>query len=83
MLDYHRFQEFLKGEIRRDDKIVDSNNEVVDKADLSKVPIPVTPGYFAIEKEVPKVTSTPETVEKDYTVDFYEIGKIKYRDIKN
>ena len=65
-----------------DDKIVDSNNEVVDKADLSKVPIPVTPGYFAIEKEVPKVTSTPETVEKDYTVDFYEIGKIKYRDIK-
>ena len=65
-----------------DDKIVDSNNDVVDKADLSKVPIPVTPGYFAIEKEVPKVTSTPETVEKDYTVDFYEIGKIKYRDIK-
>ena len=65
-----------------DDKIVDSNNDVVDKADLSKVPIPVTPGYFAIEKEVPKVTSTPETVEKDYTVDFYEIGEIKYRDIK-
>lgn len=65
-----------------DDKIVDSNNDVVDKADLSKVPIPVTPGYFAIEKEVPKVASTPETVEKDYTVDFYEIGEIKYRDIK-
>ena len=64
------------------DKIVDSNNDVVDKADLSKVPIPVTPGYFAIEKEVPKVASTPETVEKDYTVDFYEIGEIKYRDIK-
>ena len=64
------------------DKIVDSNNDVVDKADLSKVPIPVTPGYFAIEKEVPKVASTPETVETDYTVDFYEIGEIKYRDIK-
>ena len=64
------------------DKIVDSNNDVVDKTDLSKVPIPVTPGYFAIEKEVPKVASTPETVEKDYTVDFYEIGEIKYRDIK-
>ena len=64
------------------DKIVDSNNDVVDKADLSKVPIPVNPGYFAIEKEVPKVASTPETVEKDYTVDFYEIGEIKYRDIK-
>ena len=64
------------------DKIVDSNNDVVDKADLSKVPIPVTPGYFAIEKEVPKVASTPETVEKDYTVDFYEIGEIKYCDIK-
>ena len=64
------------------DKIVDGNNDVVDKADLSKVPIPVTPGYFAIEKEVPKVASTPETVEKDYTVDFYEIGEIKYRDIK-
>ena len=65
-----------------DDKIVDSNNDVVDKADLSKVPIPVKPGYFAIEKEVPKVSSTPETVEKDYTVDFYEIGEIKYRDVK-
>ena len=64
------------------DKIVDSNNDVVDKADLSKVPIPVTPGYFAIEKEVPKVASTPETIEKDYTVDFYEIGEIKYRDVK-
>ena len=64
------------------DKIVDGNNDVVDKADLSKVPIPVTPGYFTIEKEVPKVASTPETVEKDYTVDFYEIGEIKYRDIK-
>ena len=64
------------------DKIVDSNNDVVDKADLSKVPIPVKPGYFAIEKEVPKVASTPETVEKDYTVDFYEIGEIKYRDVK-
>ena len=64
------------------DKIVDSNNDVVDKADLSKVPTPVTPGYFAIEKATPKVAATPEAVETDVTVDLYEIGKIKYRDIK-
>ncbi len=37
------------------DKIVDGNNNVVDKADLSKVPTPVTPGYFAIEKGAPEV----------------------------
>ena len=64
------------------DKIVDSNNDVVDKADLSKVPIPVNPGYFSIEKEVPEVAATPDAVEKEVTVDLYEIGKIKYRDIK-
>ena len=64
------------------DKIVDGNNNVVDKADLSKVPTPVTPGYFAIEKGAPEVAATPDSVEKEVTVDLYEIGKIKYRDIK-
>ena len=64
------------------DKIVDDNNNVVDKADLSKVPTPVTPGYFAIEKGAPEVAATPDAVEKEVTVDLYEIGKIKYRDIK-
>ena len=64
------------------DKIVDGNNNVVDKADLSKVPTPVTPGYFAIEKGAPEVAATPDAVEKEVTVDLYEIGKIKYRDIK-
>ena len=64
------------------DKIVDGNNNVVDKADLSKVSTPVTPGYFAIEKGAPEVAATPDAVEKEVTVDLYEIGKIKYRDIK-
>ena len=63
-------------------KIVDSNNDIVDKANLSKVPTPVTPGYFAIEKGAPEVAATPDAVEKEVTVDLYEIGKIKYRDIK-
>ena len=64
------------------DKIVDNNNDIVDKAGLSKVPTPVTPGYFAIEKGAPEVAATPDAVEKEVTVDLYEIGKIKYRDIK-
>ena len=64
------------------DKIVDSNNDIVDKGELSKVPTPVTPGYFSIEKGAPEVAATPDAVEKEVTVDLYEIGKIKYRDIK-
>ena len=64
------------------DKIVDNNNDIVDKGELSKVPTPVTPGYFAIEKGAPEVAATPDAVEKEVTVDLYEIGKIKYRDIK-
>ena len=64
------------------DKVVDKNNEVVDKGDLSKVPTPVTPGYFSIEKGAPEVAAIPDAAEKDVTVDLYEIGKIKYRDIK-
>ena len=64
------------------DKIVDSNNDIVDKGELSKVPTPVTPGYFTIEKGAPKVAATPDAVEKEVTVDLYEIGKIKYRDVK-
>ena len=64
------------------DKVVDKNNEISDKGDLSRVPTPVTPGYFSIEKGAPKVAATPDAVEKEVTVDLYEIGKIKYRDIK-
>ena len=64
------------------DKVVDKNNAVVDKGDLSRVPTPVTPGYFSIEKGAPEVAVTPDEVEKEVTVDLYEIGKIKYRDIK-
>ena len=64
------------------DKVVDKNNEISDKGDLSRVPTPVTPGYFSIEKGAPKVAVTPDAVEKEVTVDLYEIGKIKYRDIK-
>ena len=64
------------------DKVVDKNNEVVDKGDLSKVPTPVTPGYFSIEKGAPEVAAIPDAAEKEVTVDLYEIGKIKYRDIK-
>ena len=64
------------------DKIVDSNNNVVDKADLSKVPTPVTPGYFALEKEAPKAAATPDEVEKEVDIDLVELGEIKYRDVK-
>ena len=64
------------------DKIVDSNNNVVDKADLSKVPAPVTPGYFALEKEAPKAAATPDEVEKEVDIDLVELGEIKYRDVK-
>ena len=64
------------------DKVVDKNNEVVDKGDLSKVPTPVTPGYFALEKEAPKVAATPDEVEKEVDIDLVELGKIKYRDVK-
>ncbi|WP_448905024.1 mucin-binding protein [Gemella sp.] len=64
------------------DKIVDSNNNVVDKGDLSKVPAPVTPGYFALEKEAPKAAATPDEVEKEVDIDLVELGEIKYRDVK-
>ena len=64
------------------DKIVDGNNNVVDKADLSKVPTPVTPGYFALEKEAPKAAATPDEVEKKVDIDLVELGEIKYRDVK-
>ena len=64
------------------DKVVDKNNEVVDKGDLSKVPTPVTPGYFALEKEAPKVAATPDEVEKEVDIDLVELGEIKYRDVK-
>ena len=64
------------------DKIVDGNNNVVDKADLSKVPTPVTPGYFALEKEAPKAAATPDEVEKEVDIDLVELGEIKYRDVK-
>lgn len=64
------------------DKVVDKNNAVVDKGDLSRVPTPVTPGYFALEKEAPKVTATPDEVEKEVDIDLVELGKIKYRDVK-
>ena len=64
------------------DKIVDKNNTVVDKGDLSRVPTPVTPGYFALEKEAPKVAATPDEVEKEVDIDLVELGKIKYRDVK-
>ena len=59
------------------DKIVDSNNNVVDRADLSKVPAPVTPGYFALEKEAPKAAATPDEVEKEVDIDLVELGEIK------
>ena len=64
------------------DKIVDGNNEIVDKGDLSKVPTPVTPGYFALEKEAPKVAATPDEIEKEVDIDLVELGEIKYRDVK-
>ena len=64
------------------DKIVDGNNNVVDKGDLSKVPTPVTPGYFALEKEAPKAAATPDEVEKEVYIDLVELGEIKYRDVK-
>ena len=64
------------------DKIVDGNNNVVDKVDLSKVPTPVTPGYFALEKEAPKAAATPDEVEKEVDIDLVELGEIKYRDVK-
>ena len=64
------------------DKVVDKNNTVVDKGDLSRVPTPVTPGYFALEKEAPKVAATPDEVEKEVDIDLVELGKIKYRDVK-
>ena len=64
------------------DKIVDGNNNVVDKADLSKVPTPVTPGYFALEKEAPKAAATPDEVEKEVDIDLVELGEIKYSDVK-
>ena len=64
------------------DKIVDGNNNVVDKADLSKVPTPVTPGYFPLEKEAPKAAATPDEVEKEVDIDLVELGEIKYRDVK-
>ena len=64
------------------DKIVDGNNNVVDKADLSKVPTPVTPGYFSLEKEAPKAAATPDEVEKEVDIDLVELGEIKYRDVK-
>ena len=64
------------------DKIVDGNNNVVDKADLSKVPTPVTSGYFALEKEAPKAAATPDEVEKEVDIDLVELGEIKYRDVK-
>ena len=64
------------------DKVVDKNNAVVDKGDLSRVPTPVTPGYFALEKEAPKVAATPDEVEKEVDIDLVELGKIKYRDVK-
>ena len=64
------------------DKIVDGNNNVVDKADLSKVSTPVTPGYFALEKEAPKAAATPDEVEKEVDIDLVELGEIKYRDVK-
>ena len=64
------------------DKIVDGNNNVVDKADLSNVPTPVTPGYFALEKEAPKAAATPDEVEKEVDIDLVELGEIKYRDVK-
>ena len=64
------------------DKIVDGNNNVVDKEDLSKVPTPVTPGYFALEKEAPKAAATPDEVEKEVDIDLVELGEIKYRDVK-
>ena len=64
------------------DKIVDGNNNVVNKADLSKVPTPVTPGYFALEKEAPKAAATPDEVEKEVDIDLVELGEIKYRDVK-
>ena len=64
------------------DKIVDGNNNVADKADLSKVPTPVTSGYFALEKEAPKAAATPDEVEKEVDIDLVELGEIKYRDVK-
>ena len=64
------------------DKVVDKNNAVVDKGDLSRVPTPVTPGYFALEKEAPKVAATPDEVEKEVDIDLVELGEIKYRDVK-
>ena len=64
------------------DKIVDGNNEIVDKGDLSKVPTPVTPGYFALEKEAPKVAATPDEIEKEVDIDLVELGEIKYRDVR-
>ena len=64
------------------DKVVDKNNEISDKGDLSRVPTPVTPGYFALEKEAPKVAATPDEVEKEVDIDLVELGEIKYRDVK-
>ena len=64
------------------DKVVDKNNAVVDKGDLSRVPTPVTPGYFALEKEAPKVAATPDEVEKEVDIDLVELDEIKYRDVK-
>ena len=64
------------------DKVVDKNNEISDKGNLSRVPTPVTPGYFALEKEAPKVAATPDEVEKEVDIDLVELGEIKYRDVK-
>ena len=64
------------------DKVVDKNNEISDKGDLPKVQTPVIPGYFALEKEAPEVSTIPDKIEKEVNVDLVELGKIKYRDKK-
>ena len=64
------------------DKVVDKNNEISDKGDFPEVPTPVTPGYFALMKKAPEISTVPDEVEKDVDIDFVELGKIKYRDVK-
>ncbi len=64
------------------DKVVDKNNEISDKGDLPEVPTPVTPGYFALMKKAPEISTVPDEVEKEVDIDLVELGEIKYRDVK-
>ena len=64
------------------DKVVDKNNEISDKGDFPEVPTPVTPGYFALMKKAPEISTVPDEVEKEVDIDLVELGKIKYRDVK-